>query len=127
MNHCLLDTSVVLYILKYPERIGKQTRELLKATDANYISAVSFWEIVLKLKKGKLRIPRPLREIMEFTNGTELPLQYKHVLMTTDIELSHNDPFDHMLIAQSVSENMPLLTIDKILLRSAYNTIDARK
>lgn len=127
MNRYLLDTSIVLYALKYPERLGDNTRQILTGSHTIYVSSVSIWEIVIKIRAGKLRIPRPLQEITALLGAAELSVAHCHTFTALTIELPHKDPFDHMLIAQSVTEKLPLITTDRVLLASSYETIDGQK
>lgn len=115
----LLDTSIVLWALKYPQRLGPETTKIIKE-ERLYISVASIWEIIIKLRKGKLRIPTPAKEIIELLDAKELPITLIHVDQLTDIKLPHKDPFDAILVAQAKSEGFTLLTTDVKILDSPY-------
>jgi PIN domain nuclease of toxin-antitoxin system len=80
---------------------------------------VSGWEILVKVQSGKLNLPRPagpyvLRKLAE--NGIEmLPVSIDHLLALERLPMHHRDPFDRMLIAQSLEENLPIVTPDHCL------------
>lgn len=117
----LLDTSVILWAMKYPERLGPKTTEILK-NERHYISVASIWEITIKVGTGKLRVPLPASEVITILKSEELLILPRHVDQITDIKLPHNDPFDFLLVAQAKIEGLTLLTTDKIILNSPYQT-----
>jgi PIN domain nuclease of toxin-antitoxin system len=121
----LLDTSVVLYILKYPERLGENAKKILE-NNTRYISTVSLWEIAIKQKKGKLRVKLPISNIPYIIGATLVHIQPQHTDAYLSIDINNKDPFDTMLIAQSKSEGMDFITSDRILIDSKYDVIDAR-
>ncbi|HSW37616.1 MAG TPA: type II toxin-antitoxin system VapC family toxin [Candidatus Saccharimonadales bacterium] len=124
MNY-LLDTSVVLWALKYPERLGKRARKILAEEDL-YISVVSIWEMIIKVRSGKLRIPLPAKEVYSLLKCLELPVNLSHVDQIMDVKLPQKDPFDTMLVAQAKVEDMTLLTTDMKILDSPYPAFNAK-
>jgi PIN domain nuclease of toxin-antitoxin system len=85
------------------------------------LSIASVWEILIKVQSGKLNLPRPagpyvLRKLAE--NGIEmLPISIDHLLALERLPMHHRDPFDRMLIAQSLEENLPIVTSDPLFAR----------
>lgn len=126
MSRLLLDTSVILYLLKYPDRLGASALQSIKESDEFYVSMVSLWEIAIKTKAGKLQVILPVAAIPGLIGAQEIDIRSTHTDAYLDITLPHKDPFDTMLVAQSVSEGMLLITADKLLLDSPYKTVDAR-
>ncbi|MGI9027284.1 MAG: type II toxin-antitoxin system VapC family toxin [Candidatus Saccharimonadales bacterium] len=116
----LLDTHVVLWALKYPERLGPKTLNIIK-NEPHFISVVSVWEITIKARAGKLRVPQPYKDVITLLGSKTLPITLEHVHQLSDIKLPHNDPFDAMLIAQVKSERLTLITSDRLLLDSPYS------
>jgi PIN domain nuclease of toxin-antitoxin system len=74
------------------------------------------WEILTKVQIGKLSLPRPTGPFVTSrlaANGVQiLPVTLEHVLRIESLELYHRDPFDRVLIAQSIEEKLPLVTAD---------------
>jgi PIN domain nuclease of toxin-antitoxin system len=118
----LLDTSALLWSLAGAKRI-EPVRELLldESTDV-FISAVSWWEIAIKIRIGKLAAD--LDELIAAATRSgfaELPLNSAHARTLAALPRHHNDPFDHMLIAQAITEPMRFITGDMLL--QAYSPL----
>jgi len=116
----LLDTHALLWWLADDDRLGGNVRELI-ADPANdvLVSMVSFWEIAVKIRIGKLEAD--LDEIMEAVSTEDLMLlditrSHYRTLMT--LPTHHRDPFDHLLIAQAITEKAAFLSEDRHV--SAY-------
>jgi len=82
------------------------------------LSAASIWEALIKVQAGKLLLPLPAGEYLTSkmrANGVSvLPVKLEHVLRIESLELHHRDPFDRMLIAQSLEEGWPIITADPV-------------
>jgi len=117
----LLDTNVALSALGDPDRLPPRVRTALLRGN-NYLSVVSFWEVLLKSLKGKLEVGDPRtwwRDALEDLGSTPLPLRPEHVAEVYALPPIHNDPFDRVLIAQSIVEEVSLITTDSLLVRYA--------
>jgi PIN domain nuclease of toxin-antitoxin system len=119
----LVDTHTFLWDLLDDHRSSKLARELLRSDKHELVfSLVSLWEIAIKMKTGKLNavgssVAYVRDEVKDY--GMELlPLRYEHILQLEMLPLHHSDPFDRLLVAQSITESLPILSIDKKL--SAY-------
>jgi PIN domain nuclease of toxin-antitoxin system len=113
----LIDTHVFLWGLQAEEKLSERVRRLLPVSDV-WISVGSLWEIIAKVQARKLRLPRPVGEYLAkklADNGVfVLPLTFNHVMRLEDLPLHHRDPFDRILIAQSIEDDLPLVTADKV-------------
>lgn len=81
------------------------------------LSAVSVWEIQIKIGIGKLNLERPLQRLVEeqMANGVEiLPVKLPHLWQLSDLPQLHGDPFDRLLIAQAIAEDMHLVSADRV-------------
>ena len=109
----LLDTNALLWALTNAPRI-EPVRELLLADENDvFVSTVSWWEIAIKARMGRLDADVPeLRAIALESGFLELPLRGTHTELLTALPREHNDPFDHMLVAQAMAEPMQLITGD---------------
>ena len=114
----LLDTNALLWALTNAPRI-EGVRDLLLADENEiFVSAVSWWEIAIKTRLGRLDADLPkLRAIAQESGFLELPLLGIHAEMLATLPRHHNDPFDHMLVAQAMAEPMRLITGDGALAR----------
>jgi PIN domain nuclease of toxin-antitoxin system len=114
MSAYLLDTNVVLFSLAAPERISRSIQKALQA-GAIHVSVVSYWEVLLKSRKGRLDVGDPRMwwaEAIEKLAATPLPLRPDHVSALCDLPPFHQDPFDRALIAQALVERLTLVTSD---------------
>ena len=111
----LLDTHALLWWLADDGRIGPQARELI-ADPGNevLVSLASLWEIVVKLRVGKL--DADLGEVLaaiERDGFALLPISPAHLLALAALPTHHRDPFDHLLIAQAIAEGATFLSEDQ--------------
>ena len=110
----LLDTSTLLWILTAPARLSQPARAVV-AAGGSILSVASYWEVVIKTRKGLLPIPDP---VSWWTRTTELfgrrilPIRASHVTALAALPDLHSDPFDRILIAQAVAEGLPLVSSD---------------
>ena len=117
----LLDTHLLLWAGKTPEKLTARTRALL--TDAEndlHFSTVSLWEVAIKRGTGKqiaLPDPRLLRRALLENGYIELQITGDHVVAIDDLPFLHKDPFDRLLIAQARVEGITLLTADSMIAR----------
>jgi PIN domain nuclease of toxin-antitoxin system len=115
----LLDTSVFLLALAAPERLNRRARDLLANERAGlFLSAASSWEIGVKFALGKLSLPEPpARYVPTWMLRWEiqgLDFSHGHALSAAELPPHHQDPFDRMLIAQALTEEMQLATADRL-------------
>jgi PIN domain nuclease of toxin-antitoxin system len=113
----LLDTAVWLWSLKSPELIGDEGCRVLELGEEEiYLSAVTSWEISIKMRLGKLDFPGPpahhVPRFMAKQGLRPLSVTHSHAAKVYDLPAHHSDPFDRMLIAQALVEGMVILTSD---------------
>jgi PIN domain nuclease of toxin-antitoxin system len=111
----LLDTHTFLWGITEESRLSQRVRLLLPSAQT-WFSVASVWEILTKVRIGKLSLPHPTGPFVTSklaANGVRiLPITLDHVLRIESLELHHRDPFDRILIAQSIEEKLPLVTAD---------------
>ncbi len=111
----LIDTHVLLWGLQDEAKLSRRVRALLPAADV-WMSVASLWEIIAKVQVGRLTLPSPVGDYLSGklrANGVSvLPLTFDHVRRLEEIPLHHRDPFDRILIAQSIDERLPLVSAD---------------
>lgn len=117
----LLDTQIALWTLTDSPRLSSAAREWIGAADNDiYFSAATVWEIAIKHALARADMPVSGAEARRlFTEACfeELPITSAHAAATEDLPAHHADPFDRILIAQSIVEPMRLLTHDRLLTR----------
>ncbi|MBX6420750.1 MAG: type II toxin-antitoxin system VapC family toxin [Nevskia sp.] len=114
----LLDTHVLIWAMEDSPSLSEPARALLEQATASFVSAVSIWEMAIKSAMGKLQINLDrLLSRMTAAGFQPLPITWAHARAVRDLPLHHRDPFDRMLIAQTISEPLVLLTHDEVLCR----------
>lgn len=113
----LLDTQVVLFALLEPHRLSARVRALLEdRTSVLFVSAASVWEISTKHRLGKLplatTVAPAIQEYLARMDATELQISYAHALLAGSLPSPHRDPFDRIIVAQSLIEGLSLLGND---------------
>lgn len=115
----LLDTDVLLWALDDPERLPRDVAAQIESPDATvYFSAASIWEIAIKTALGKVDFPYSPEDIAQAAKDTgfvELPVSAAHGAKVARLPLHHRDPFDRLLIAQTLLMPAQLLTADSAL------------
>jgi PIN domain nuclease of toxin-antitoxin system len=114
LNGSLLDTNAALFALAAPRRLSAKARVAILA-GPNLSSVVSFWEVVLKSTKGKLDVGDPRtwwRDALTQLAPTPLALRPEHISGVCILPPHHRDPFDRVLIAQAIVEDLSLVTAD---------------
>lgn len=123
----ILDTHAFLWALAGDERMSRHAREVFAGSADLSLSIASIWEILIKVQTGKLNLPSPagkyvIRKLAD--NRIEiLPISVDHLLAVERLPMHHRDPFDRMLIAQSMEENIPVITADRIFVRYPIEVI----
>jgi PIN domain nuclease of toxin-antitoxin system len=113
----ILDTHVLLWILQRDLRISpEQIENLMQSENDIFISAVSAYEIVNKHSIGKLPGVESLVNTFGMLTQTlsykPLSISIEHAHFAAKLEGPHKDPFDRLLAAQSIVEDMPIMTTD---------------
>jgi PIN domain nuclease of toxin-antitoxin system len=126
----LLDTHVFLWLLGRPERIRPDLLSQLRAGETTLIlSAASSWEIAIKWAVGRLRLPLPPAEYvpdrMRRLGVIGLAVSHAHTLRTSTLPPHHRDPFDRLLVAQALADDLTIVTVDRAFDAYDVPTIDA--
>jgi PIN domain nuclease of toxin-antitoxin system len=114
----LLDTHTFLWAIAGERKLSRRAQQIYTGPNDLWFSVASLWEILIKVQAGKLPLPVPtgpyvVKSLAE--NRIEvLPIKLDHVLRLESLPSYHRDPFDRILIAQSLEENLPLITADPV-------------
>lgn len=112
----MLDTHVLVWLLQGGrDSFPDQVKEVLADGSGEAVfSAVVVWEISIKRALGKLDVPANLTHFLEASGARTLPVSIRHAELAGALPLHHRDPFDRMLVAQSMTEGMPIITADDV-------------
>lgn len=123
----LLDTNVFLWSNGAPEKLNRRATTVLSGSSEVYLSAASSWEIAIKFALRALRLPSPpsrfIPDALRMLSIRSLEISHFHSLAAGALPPHHRDPFDRMLIAQASSEEMVLLTADKVFAKYEVETM----
>ncbi|EJJ26247.1 type II toxin-antitoxin system VapC family toxin [Rhizobium sp. CF142] len=111
----LLDTHALLWWLNDDEKLGSHARRLIcDAENDVLVSAVSLWEITVKLRIGKLDADiDEILAILPDQGFDRLDITDAHLIALGALPLHHRDPFDHLLMAQAVAEGAYFVSQDQ--------------
>ncbi len=113
----LLDTHIFIWWADQPERLSPAALSALE-DEANelLLSVASVWEMQIKIQLGKLKLSLSLKELLknqqETNDLTVSPVTLTHVLALDALPFHHKDPFDRLLLAQSIEEDLTIVTAD---------------
>jgi len=115
----LLDSHVFLWWLRDDRRLSRRARAAIAAPGASVVvSAASIWEIAIKLSLGKLQWrDRPgatLERSITACGFGELPVTARHAATVRNLPPHHGDPFDRLLVAQALTEDLRIVTADDV-------------
>jgi PIN domain nuclease of toxin-antitoxin system len=111
-GHYLLDSHILIWLDSGDNRLTPGVLEMLRRSERRYLSAVTAWELGLKQAAGKLRLRKPVGSMLETFGLVELPVAIRHGDRAAQLPMHHRDPFDRMLVAQALVENLILVTAD---------------
>jgi PIN domain nuclease of toxin-antitoxin system len=113
----LLDTHAFLWFILKDSNLSATADQLISdpANDV-YVSPASYWELAIKIKLGKYVLKKPYQSFLEDAiaqnNFAVLAIEIKHTAILTTLPMHHRDPFDRLIIAQGMVEQMPIVSND---------------
>jgi PIN domain nuclease of toxin-antitoxin system len=112
----LLDTCTLVWLAADPGRLSKPAAAAIRDAENLLLSDATVWEIALKWGAGKLGLPEPPRTWIQAQVDAwsllPVPIQREHLLRSSELADLHRDPFDRLLVAQTMAEGLTLLTPD---------------
>jgi PIN domain nuclease of toxin-antitoxin system len=113
----LLDTHSFLWFINGDDQISQKAKNAITDPEAmKYISIASFWEIAIKVNLKKLSLDMAYMDLRQqlIDNGFEiLPITFEHTAVLVNLELHHRDPFDRIIIAQALSDQLTVIGKDE--------------
>ncbi len=123
----LLDTHAFLWSINGGPLSEQARNAFLDPENKLFLSAASYWEICVKVSIGKLVLaenwPQQFNEEIAINGITWLPVEPEHCRRILDLPSIHQDPFDRLLIAQALCENMQIMTTDRHFSRYPVTTL----
>ncbi len=113
----LLDTHALLWFYLGDPQLSSNARNLIDdPANSKFVSPASYWEIAIKIGLKKYSLVKPYEDVMKEAidmNGfVYLHIEPRHTVLLTTMAHHHKDPFDRLLAAQSLSESIPIISID---------------
>ncbi|MHB2017755.1 MAG: type II toxin-antitoxin system VapC family toxin [Candidatus Xenobia bacterium] len=119
MRALLLDTHSLLWWLAGSPLLGKNARAALDSPDRDaFFSLASIWEIAIKISLGKLTLSMPVQDLpaqLKLQGIQPVLVEVAHCARVASLPFHHRDPFDRMLVAQALQEDLTLVSRDGIL------------
>jgi PIN domain nuclease of toxin-antitoxin system len=124
----ILDTHAILWWVTNNPQLSQTVRDIIADSDnILYLSVASSWEIIIKFNTGKLPLPKPPKQFIQsclsVNRFESLAIDLPHVLQINTLPDHHKDPFDRIIIAQAQVENIPILTVDRMIIEYPVQTI----
>ena len=119
MTSLLLDTHAVLWFFWDDPQLTTAAKEVIEdANNQKLVSVANCWEIAIKTSIGKLDLGEPAstflpREISR-NNFELLPIRFEHATAVEGLAMHHRDPFDRLLVAQSIHDGLSLVSADSV-------------
>jgi PIN domain nuclease of toxin-antitoxin system len=115
----LLDTHTVIWLAENSSKLSRNaTQTILNIENKMYVSIASAWEVAIKCGLNKLILDNGVMEFFKMTesNGIAVvPVKAKHLLTLQNLPFLHRDPFDRLLVATAISEDMSIITADECI------------
>ena len=111
----LLDTHAFLWWWGGDRKIGAKVRSTISRADTVLVSAVSAWEMTIKMSLGKLRFDGGIADAVEACGFERLDMRFEHAEAVRSLPSHHSDPFDRLLIAQAIVEGATFVTHDRAI------------
>jgi len=123
----LLDTHAAIWFFEDDKKLSKTAVDAIyNLENMIYVSIASVWELAIKLSTGKLTFDGGIENFIETVYQNEfelLGISPKHIKSVVDLPFIHRDPFDRMMIAQAMVEDMTMITVDENILKYEISTI----
>ena len=117
-NKFLIDTHTFIWLIEDDSKLPHSSKQLIDDLDNDvYISIASLWEMAIKISIGKLKLAGVLSQAIDelyARNIKILPIDLLHILRVQNLPFYHKDPFDRIIIAQSLVENITLISVDDV-------------
>lgn len=118
----LMDTCAYLWFLENSDELSSKSKNAMKKSENLYLSVASLWEIAIKKSIHKLTIEKSITDIEKICYDlkiTILPIKSQYLERIQQLPMIHSDPFDRLIIATALEEDLSLITHDAKIMQ--YN------
>jgi PIN domain nuclease of toxin-antitoxin system len=124
----LLDTHTFLWWVAASDELSRKARSAVgSARNECFVSVASGWEIAIKVSLGRLRIDGALDRFLPeqlAANGFQaLAIDFRHTALVATLPFHHRDPFDRLLVAQALEEDLAMVTADPVVVKYGVNRV----
>jgi PIN domain nuclease of toxin-antitoxin system len=123
----LIDTNAFLWFCEDNPKLSSIAKKYIEnSSNTSFISMASLWEIAIKISLGKMKLKIPFDKFIYLVeeNGFEiLSITFEHTLVISKLEFHHRDPFDRLIIAQGIVEDIPIISTDSAFDKYKINRI----
>ena len=113
----LLDTHIAIWFFDGNAAISSTAEQIIRdRKNRIYLSVISAWELTIKTTIGKLRFPGDADGFMQAAQRNDItiiPIETAHLTVLKELPLIHRDPFDRLLVATALCEQMTIITADE--------------
>ncbi|WP_107671301.1 type II toxin-antitoxin system VapC family toxin [Cyanothece sp. BG0011] len=115
----LLDTHAFLWFIAGSSKLSQNARVLIEdQSNERFLSIASLWEIAIKVSIGKLKLQLSISDLVRdqvYDNDIKLlGISPQHLDTLKQLDFNHKDPFDRLIIAQAITENLTILSVDSV-------------
>ncbi len=114
----VIDTHVFIWFVENSPNLPQSVKDLIEDENSDiFISIASLWEISIKTSIGKLPMTRKFVELIDVLNDNLieiLPINFAHTLENNQLPFHHRDPFDRIIVAQAIVENIDFISADGV-------------
>lgn len=114
----LIDTQILIWFITKDSKLTPHAESLIINTETVLVPTAALWEIAIKLSIGKLNMGGTFDDLFPeqliINDLTVLPVRINHLSRVARLPFHHRDPFDRLIIAQSLEENLPIISSDSI-------------
>jgi PIN domain nuclease of toxin-antitoxin system len=119
VTRVLLDTHVFLWGVADDPRLSAHAQKAIADASERLLSIASCWEIAIKVSRGRLTLPKPIDRFVPEQLGLNafqlLPIDLEDMARVATLPFHHRDPFDRLLIAQALNDELAIISADPIL------------
>lgn len=124
----ILDTQCLIWFVEGDRRLSKKHIEYISSQhNMIFVSTASIWEMAIKIQLKKLTLKYSLKHFTKYMDEnlgfSRLAINHHHAIELSELPMYHKDPYDRMIIAQAISEGVPVLTADPVFKKYKINLL----